>query len=127
MAAATVALATYATALGAALSAAGVPVTDHHRLVLMPWCGLGSGADEAPADSGGGGPCSTSYMVAQFGAQYAAYGLLGGGHAWAASFDLDEFLGSGLDTAATPLEGEDVGKSGAGTAGDKKNRSVQAP
>lgn len=127
MAAATVALATYATALGAALSAAGVPVTDHHRLVLMPWCGLGSGADEAPADSGGGGPCSTSYMVAQFGAQYAAYGLLGGGHAWAASFDLDEFLGSGLDTAATPLPVGPAGTLFATTLGAMPGVGVTGP
>ncbi|GAB0495815.1 hypothetical protein MMPV_007121 [Pyropia vietnamensis] len=103
MTAAAAAMAKYATAVGAALTAARVPAADHHRLVLMPWCGLGSGPDEAPTDEGGGGPCSTSYMVAQFGAQYAAYGLLGGGHTWAASLDLDEFLGGGLGDNATPL------------------------
>ena len=101
-AAATAAVSAYAAEVGAALTAAGVPAGDHHRLVVAPWCGLGSGPEEALVGEAGtasarGGGCSSSYMVAQFSAQYALYALLGGAHAWAAGGDVDEFLGAGVD------------------------------
>ncbi|OSX79212.1 hypothetical protein BU14_0084s0026 [Porphyra umbilicalis] len=101
-AAGTAAVRAYAAEVGAALTAAGVPPADHHRLVVAPWCGLGAGPEEALVGKAGtasatGGGCSSSYMVAQFGAQYALYALLGGGHAWAAGGDVDEFLGAGVD------------------------------
>jgi len=85
-----------------------VPTGDHHRLVVAPWCGLGSGSEEALVGEAGtasakGGGCSSSYMVAQFSAQYALYALLGGPHAWAAGGDVDEFLGAGVgDRVALP-------------------------